>query len=559
MRLFAYYALHTFKNALRKLFKTWVAVFLLVCLVLGGLIGLGAGLLSDLADKQNGPAPESPSEAVSEVLPEQAEESLSDALGDLAATADTARTFEAVGALVILVVFLFNIYTSHSGGSKIFTMADVNLLFSAPLKPQSILLFKLISKMGSLLVASIYLVFQIPNLVLNVGLPISMVWLLLGTWFLTLVFGQLLSVLLYTLSSTHERLQKNVKNLVYGVMALLVASFLLHWHGGDAAPFPAAVAYLSSPWMRYIPIWGWMKAMVYYGACGHYTYVLAFAAALVLAGAALIYIIWHLKADFYEDAMASSEEMAAKLRDVQEGAKVAISSRKKDRSDNLVRDGLHRGWGASVYFHKAMYNRFRFAKLGYFTPTCITYTVVAVLVAVLCRYVLQTGSAVPVIAVLAVMVFFRALGDPLAQDTQQDHFVLIPDSAFKKVMYSLLGGGVNCLLDLLPGLILGCIITGGDPLTAALWVVLIVSVDLYASSVGAFITLSLPTNLPKTIRQLIQILFIYFGLIPVAGIVAVGLVTRQFMLFSLIALVFDLAFTALFTGLCPRFIVKGRK
>ena len=32
MRLFFYYAFHTFKNQLRKLFKTWVFVFIAVCL-----------------------------------------------------------------------------------------------------------------------------------------------------------------------------------------------------------------------------------------------------------------------------------------------------------------------------------------------------------------------------------------------------------------------------------------------------------------------------------------------------------------------------------------------
>ena len=42
MRLFLYYALHSFVNQLRKLFKTWVLIFLLACMLLGGLIGLGA-------------------------------------------------------------------------------------------------------------------------------------------------------------------------------------------------------------------------------------------------------------------------------------------------------------------------------------------------------------------------------------------------------------------------------------------------------------------------------------------------------------------------------------
>ena len=42
MRLFFYYAFHSFKNQLRKLFKTWVLIFLLACMLIGGIIGAAA-------------------------------------------------------------------------------------------------------------------------------------------------------------------------------------------------------------------------------------------------------------------------------------------------------------------------------------------------------------------------------------------------------------------------------------------------------------------------------------------------------------------------------------
>ena len=45
MRLFFYYAIHSFLNTLKKLLKTWVAVFLVIGLggaLIGGIIGLVA-------------------------------------------------------------------------------------------------------------------------------------------------------------------------------------------------------------------------------------------------------------------------------------------------------------------------------------------------------------------------------------------------------------------------------------------------------------------------------------------------------------------------------------
>ena len=48
MRLFAYYALHALKNQIRKLFKTWIAVFILVCFVMGAVIGIGAAVKNNI-------------------------------------------------------------------------------------------------------------------------------------------------------------------------------------------------------------------------------------------------------------------------------------------------------------------------------------------------------------------------------------------------------------------------------------------------------------------------------------------------------------------------------
>ena len=50
MRLFGYYAWHSFINQVRKMLKTWVLIFLLACMLIGGIIGGGAAKLSSVAD-----------------------------------------------------------------------------------------------------------------------------------------------------------------------------------------------------------------------------------------------------------------------------------------------------------------------------------------------------------------------------------------------------------------------------------------------------------------------------------------------------------------------------
>ena len=50
MRFFGYYALHSFVNQVRKLCKTWVLVFLVVCMLIGGVIGIFAATLEDAVE-----------------------------------------------------------------------------------------------------------------------------------------------------------------------------------------------------------------------------------------------------------------------------------------------------------------------------------------------------------------------------------------------------------------------------------------------------------------------------------------------------------------------------
>jgi predicted PurR-regulated permease PerM len=52
MRLFAYYVFHSVLNTLKKLLKTWVAVFLVLC-VAGGLLGCIIGTVISFVEDQN--------------------------------------------------------------------------------------------------------------------------------------------------------------------------------------------------------------------------------------------------------------------------------------------------------------------------------------------------------------------------------------------------------------------------------------------------------------------------------------------------------------------------
>lgn len=281
------------------------------------------------------------------------------------------------------------------------------------------------------------------------------------------------------------------------------------------------------------------------------------ALALVLAAPLLLLIIRRTKADFYEEAMARSEETAAALAAQRE--KSGLNKRKKDRSDRLERDGFHRGVGATVYFHKALYNRFRFAHLRIFTKSSETYLVIALGIAALQLLVLKSHFFPAVALAMAAFTFFRALGNPIATDIEQESFFLVPDSAHRKVLFSFLGGTLNTLLDVLPAFLLSALLLRAHPGEAVLWLLLILSMGSWCDSVGLFIDLSLSTGISQMIRSVVQVMFVYFGIAPAAVLVIVGLGLGKVALFAAIATALNIGATALLLALAPLFLLRGRK
>lgn len=563
MRLFLYYATHTFKNQLKKIFKSWVLIFILAMVVIGGVIGFTAAMISSAIERaaeenawqeadpgegsetaeDGGEAVPGSIDTLPEELPWEAEVSFDfHGLSSL-------QLFELIAGALLILLIVMEVMTAEKSGAKIFLPGDVGLLFSAPMKPQSVLMFRLVTKMGLMVFLTLYMFIQLPNLTLNLGLSLPGAISVIVAWGIFLILMTFIQAALYVYTASREGKKSLISTWVYVILGIVVLGFLAYFLMNGRELIPALNGYFNAPLSRFIPLWGWLKGFFMFTIEGNYPMAGLMLGLLILLGAGLLILISRMKADFYEDAMAKSEEMAELQARAKEQGGFITYNRKKDRSEKLLRDGLNKGFGANVIFHKTVYNRHRFAYFGYFTKTCITYTVAAVLSAVLFRFVLPELPFTPFLLVsllLFVFVFYRSLGNPLDQDTRIDYFRLIPESTYKKLMFSLLGGSYNCLLDLLPGLLIAAIILEAPMYWLPVVLILAVTIDAYSTTVATFIDLSVPQNTGRTLKQMIQVMFIYFGLGPLAVVFVLGFVLNVVPLAFLIAGLMNIGLAALF-------------
>ena len=161
-----------------------------------------------------------------------------------------------------------------------------------------------------------------------------------------------------------------------------------------------------------------------------------------------------------------------------------------------------------------MHNRFRQSGHGILTKTSVTYIALSVLGGLFANAQWNVNGALASILILMMLVFWRSLGNPLAEDTRMGFFLMIPESPWKKLFFSLISGTVNCILDLLPSVIIVALLFRPSVGFLLASFCFLLTTDMYATLVSVFLDSSVPKSVDKVVRQLVQVIFIYFGMIP---------------------------------------------
>lgn len=531
MKLFFYYVTHSALNAIKKLFKAKVLLVFVLFLAGGLLVGGTIGLLLKKA------VPDIPEQTQTEVP----------AASEPEDEVPLMEILELGAGAVVLAFFVFGVWGADKSGADIFQPADAALLFPSPMKPQSVLLFRTMTQIGASIAATLYItVYQIPNLMKNDGFSIWMIAAVFAGLVLTIGISQLFKMLCFVQGSVHPGFKRNLRRFIYLALALIAGAFYLFMEGNGLGIWEALLAFFNAPVTRYIPFWGWIKGFVMFAAEKNVTGALFSLAAVLAGGAGLAWLTWHVPADFYEEALSRTTLKAEMLENARSGDDGSLAKRKKDRSERIRRNEFSRGAGANVFFHKALYNRFRFAHLGFLTKTLEFYLITGLGAGLFCRFIVKTDSYLPVALILAACAFFRSLGSNLREDTRMWYFLLIPEDSWTKLMWSLAGDAANCFLDVLPGLVIGLLAQGAPLFPALLWIFPIVSVTAYATAVGTFLDLSINVSGGNTLKGLLQIAFIYFGLLPDAAAVGLFLLLGQPILALFAVTALNAAFAALF-------------
>lgn len=556
MRLWGYYALHTFINTIKKIFKSKVMIVILCSFLIGGVIGGSVGFISSLVEDQ-ARTESSVSKDDKTNDPAQMEEDF------MTVHADAIReSIPAATMILLLVVVLWGIYGGSKKGSDFFLMADANILFAAPLKAQTVLMFRLSFQILALLFFTFYLIFQVPSMKLILGLDNFAIVAIFLAWGMLLFMSKLMSVFTYTLTATYEHLKKYVVPFVFAVGLLVVAATgAVYISTGSDYMATLRLTY-GADWSNYIPVFGWYKAIVMNAINGHVLASLGYMALNLVFLIALVWGIWHIKADFYEDALAGAQKRDDMTKAALEGRNInkdkKQSAKRAQKLEHKVRKSYElKGWGASVFLHKSILNRRRFSKFGFVTNTLLLYLAIGGLGAAFMAYKTDLREISVIGLIMALTLFFRNFGNPIEIESSHNWLFLVPEDPYKKVLYAILAGSVDCVLDLLPGIVVATVILRGNPLMALLWLATLVSMDFMFSCFGLLLQAILPSSAMDVVKSMLQMMLRAFIIVVIAIAFAIGTVLQGLALGAVFCMFTSLAVGTICFIVYPSLLHRG--
>lgn len=338
------------------------------------------------------------------------------------------RPMQEVYAMLIAlygVMFAITAFAGFGSGASFYSMADVNLLFSAPISPQRILTYGLVKQMGTSALIGIFLLFQYGWLRQTYGIGILEIVAIFLGYCVIMFCSQLTAMVIYIFTSCDDKKRQICKWCFFGFWALIVVlvglPLLLKGNGS----LSAIVAQADATWVSCLPVFGWAKAAVVGIFEKNAIMMLAGLAALAVYILVFVLSIIKMHSDFYEDVLQATEVSFSAINAKKEG-KLDTGTPKNVR---LGKTGLHRGWGSGVFFYKHMLENRR-SGIPFYDTASIIYTLFTLGFA----FALRKQGILTIFMFATYMQIFSAALGRWVRELTLPYVYMIPEKPFRKLV-----------------------------------------------------------------------------------------------------------------------------
>ena len=336
--------------------------------------------------------------------------------------------YTTIVGVVILIFTAPDLYSSINNGASFFRGADINFIFTSPTSPQKVLIYGFLKQIYSSFLAVFFILFQGYTLSRYSNIkPYGIAVIMFGL-FIMLIFTSILKILLYSIISKSEKNKVMLRNTFKILGMILITVYFIELYI-TRSPVNAIKALMNSSAIPYIPVYGWVREIIMASMNGISIIFFVYIALIISFGAICGYIIYSMELDYYEDVLASTELKERAISSTRGGESVFVQTGKKPRVRKV--QYTRKGKFASAIFWRQIleYKKTGFALINVMS---VVYAVIAI----------TAGLFSPVknlVFVLGGMIYLQLIftfASKWQKDLSNPYIYMLPDHAFKKVIYS---------------------------------------------------------------------------------------------------------------------------
>ena len=352
-----------------------------------------------------------------------------------------------------------------SSGTNFFSMSDVNNIFSAPLSPKKILVYGV----GRQLLSMLFLVICFSSyggMVMRVfRLSVSNALLLVGGILMTFVFVQMITLVIFCISSGHPKRANVLKYIIYAIPVYTLTVFGVHMFR-DGLTIENLFYSMSVPSLEYSPMIGWVHGFIFGLLDNDIAKTAVYGILLIFMIIVSVLIFLYSKLDYYEDVLQGAENNYI-FRDSIKTGTMSEALFLGSRKINVSHMGIGRGKGSSVIFYKHLREGTRRSRFRFLNISTAVLLGVALVTGIAINQLLSYNPFKNTIIYIGVTIicsyvqfFFSAAGD-WVKELGKPYIFLIPEDPVKKLIMASATSIIKPFIDAGIAYIILAIVVGG--------------------------------------------------------------------------------------------------
>ncbi|WP_425635924.1 putative ABC exporter domain-containing protein [Algoriphagus yeomjeoni] len=326
--------------------------------------------------------------------------------------------------ILALVILIYQLFRATKNNVSFFKMADVNLLFTAPVKPENILIYYMArSILPSLGGAIIFVGYASSQAIDTFEMTVANFTFLVLAAGLFFFIVSPIKFLVYTLNSKYDVMEYIRTGVI--VLAVLLSSMIVI-PGLMAEKFWMGMfAWVTSPWFDFFPIVGWSRGIASYLVHGNAIISIGFILLYGISYFVILKLVIRFSGYYYEDVLEATKSNEEKLEKVKGKKEVGESSYSLNTKKKLALPDF--GSGAKAFYWRNYVHSSR----QDFHPLFGLYSLIMVGIGIVlaCLSLFEWFSHYVFYGYLLILLFiyfFAGIGRANVGDLKKPFFILIP-------------------------------------------------------------------------------------------------------------------------------------